>query len=131
MRIPGWLESSPRITVNGKSYDGASEPQTFAAIRRKWKQNDTIHLTFPLNARLMPADAQHPKTVAVMYGPLALVALNPPADIFTRPLPLAHGFRLARQGGEIFELQTPDQKLSFTPFYGVGDQTYSSYVLRA
>ncbi|MEJ2008440.1 MAG: glycoside hydrolase family 127 protein [Acidobacteriota bacterium] len=95
VRIPGWLESSPRIAVNGKSFEGASERQTFAAIRRKWKQNDTIHVTFPLSARLMPVDAQHSNTVAVMYGPLALVAVDPPEDIFTKPLPLAHGFKLA------------------------------------
>lgn len=131
VRIPGWLESSPRITVNGKSFDGPARRRTFAAIRRKWKQNDTIQLRFPSTPRLMPVGSKHPNTVSVMYGPLALVAMNPPTDIFTKPLPVAHDFKLDQRRGGVFDLQTSGQKISFAPFYVVGDQTYSSYVLRA
>lgn len=126
--IPGWLELSPQITVSGKTFDGAFDPQTFAAIRR-WRQKDAIDVSFLLRPRLILVDAQRPETVAVMCGPLALVAVNPPSDMFSRPLPLAHGFKLAQRQGSIFGLETPGQKLRFAPFYGVSDQAYSSYVL--
>jgi uncharacterized protein len=131
VRIPGWLDSSPRITINGRSFDGPAERQTFAAIRRSWNKGDTIHVRFPINNRLKPVDAHHPNTVAVMHGPLALVAVNPPADIGTRPLPLSHGFKLDQRRGGVFDLETPGGKVGFAPFYVVGDQIYSSYVLRA
>lgn len=57
---------------------------------------------------------------------LSLVALNPPADIFTRPLPLGCGFKLAQRQGGAFELEMPGQKTKFAQFYGVSDQIYSS-----
>jgi DUF1680 family protein len=107
LRIPGWLELSPHIRVNGKSFDGPSVPQTFAVIRREWKQRDTIHVAFQLRLRLAPAEAQHQYTVAVMHGPLALVALKPPADIFTRPHPLGSGFKLAQSKGVSLNLKRP------------------------
>jgi uncharacterized protein len=95
--IPGWLESSPQVKVNGKSFDGASEPQTFAAIRRRWKQHDTIHVAFQLRPRLTPVDAEHQDTVAVMHGPAGAGGVESPTDIFTRPLPLGRGFKLAHR----------------------------------
>lgn len=131
VRIPGWLDSSPHIMVNGRSFDEPAEPQTFAVIRRNWKQGDTVHLRFPIRQRLKPVDAQHPNTVALMHGPLALLAVNPPSDILTSALPFSQGFNLDQGHGGIFDLETHGRKVRFAPFYVVGDETYSSYILRS
>jgi DUF1680 family protein len=40
IRIPGWLESSPKLTVNGKPFHGPVGNRTFASIRRRWKTGD-------------------------------------------------------------------------------------------
>ena len=56
-------------------------PGTFAVIRRQWKSGDRVELELPMTYRLEAIDAQHPETVALMYGPLVLFAITdaPPA----------------------------------------------------
>jgi DUF1680 family protein len=120
VRIPGWLESRPKLTVNGKAFDGPALNKTFASIRRRWKSGDTVELRLPLNVRTEAIDDRHPSMVAVMRGPLMMVALDPPQDLHTTPLPLPaglHGDTLEHDG----------RKLRFKPFYSVQDETYNTY----
>lgn len=72
LRIPAWTQDAA-VHVNGKRFETAYRPASFAEVRRSWKPGDEIHLTLPMPARLMEA---HPlveedrNQVAVMRGPV-------------------------------------------------------------
>jgi hypothetical protein len=75
LRIPQWAEEAS-LTFNGARDSRKIQPGTFAEIRREWKNGDRIELELPLKMRLEAVDPQHPDTVALVTGPLALMALG-------------------------------------------------------
>ena len=81
VRVPGWLRSPAEFAVNGKPLSVDAQPGSFAAIRRRWQANDAIQVRLPFPLRLEPIDEEHPNTVALMWGPLMLVALDSPLEI--------------------------------------------------
>ena len=105
VRVPAWLTGPATVRLNGKSLHIASEPKTFATIRRRWNPNDTLEIKLPWRDRTLAVDDRHPDTIALMRGPLMMVAIDPPAG--TPPLN-APGLR-------------------FEPFYAVRAQTYTTY----
>jgi uncharacterized protein len=109
LRIPGWVGGSPRILVNGKVWSGNVARQRFAAIRRKWRNNDTIQLELPLTVRGEAIDDRNKNIVAAMKGPLMMVMLNPRDESFPE---------IALDG----ELDG-----RFKPFYEVNGERYSTY----
>ncbi|HZT29535.1 MAG TPA: beta-L-arabinofuranosidase domain-containing protein [Bryobacteraceae bacterium] len=127
LRIPGWLAGAPRVAVNGKSFDGPLRNQTFAAIKRRWKSGDTIRLRLPLAFRTEAIDDRYPWMVAVMRGPLMLVALDPSADLHATPLTLPGGLTRAGASGDVFEYLEGGRRVSFKPFHAVRDETYNTY----
>jgi DUF1680 family protein len=130
VRVPGWIEGPAKLSLNGKSLDVPAERGTFAAIRRRWKRNDTLQVTFPLGLRTEAIDAQHPKTVAVMWGPVMLVALDGPQGLPAEPLPLPQGLQPVPFKPLAFQIDRSKGKLRFEPFYSVGDETYTNYLVR-
>ena len=82
-RIPAWARRA-EIYVNGVRQKGSAMPGQFAAIRREWKTGDRVELEIPLGMRLETIDAKHADTVALLRGPLVLMAVK--AD-GTDPLP--------------------------------------------
>jgi DUF1680 family protein len=127
VRIPGWLQSPAQLSVNGKSVSVPAEPRTFAAIRRLWQKNDTIQVKLPFTLRTEPVDEQHPHLVALMRGPVMLVALTPEIKLSTRPT--QGEFKPAPHATHSFELQTPQDRVCFIPFYSVKDEIYTTYVV--
>ena len=105
LRIPGWLQGSATIRVNGRSLDVAAAPGTFATVNRNWRKNDRIELRLPSADRTEAIDDRHPDTVAMMRGPLMMVAVNPPAG----------------------PLEARARGLRMEPFYGVTGETYTTY----
>jgi DUF1680 family protein len=77
VRIPRWLQSAPEVRVNGRAYNGPVQPGAFVAMKRKWKNHDTVELNFPMRFRNQPIDEQHPKLVARMRGPILYVSTAP------------------------------------------------------
>lgn len=75
LRIPEWAEGAS-LAVNGTRDSRKLQPGTFAEVRREWKTADRIELELPLKMRLEAVDAQHSDTVALVSGPLALMALR-------------------------------------------------------
>jgi hypothetical protein len=130
VRIPGWTESPPKIALNGKSLDVPAERGTFAAIRRRWKDNDTLQVTFPMDLRTEAIDDQHPKTVAVMRGPVMLVAVDASQGLIERPLPLPEELKPVPHTPQTFELDQSGEKLRLVPYYSVGDETYTNYLVK-
>ncbi len=75
LRIPEWARGAS-LTVNGMRDSLKLTPGSFAEIRRLWKSSDRIELDLPLVSRLEAVDAQHPDTVALVNGPLVLMAVR-------------------------------------------------------
>jgi hypothetical protein len=127
VRIPGWLQSPAQFAVNGKLLSVEARPGSFAAIRRRWQTNDSVEIRLPFSFRLEPIDEQHPTTAALMWGPLMLVALDPPLELARRsvttsseePRPLSP---------LTFEIPKAPGKVRFVPFYRVQEETYTTYV---
>ena len=70
-RVPGWLQTAPSVTLNGKRLDTSAEPGSYLTLNREWKTGDRIELRLPMavRAEAMPDD---PNCPAFLYGPLVL-----------------------------------------------------------
>jgi len=128
VRIPGWLKSPARLAVNGKAVSVAAEPRTFAEIRRRWQTNDTVQIDLPFSFRVQPIDEQHSTTVALMWGPLMLVALEPPLELATRSVAIApEDLRPTARSPLTFEASRDSETVRFVPFYRIRDEVYTTY----
>ncbi len=126
-RIPAWAEGAS-IAVNGQRQKGHAVPGLFAAIRREWKAGDRVELELPLKMRLEPIDAAHPETVALMRGPLVLMAVK--ADQ-AAPLPQVAREQLLsakRVSGRQWQVNSADGPVTMMPFAWLGSQPYSAYL---
>jgi uncharacterized protein len=73
LRVPSWCELGCILTVNGEAIDASTAPGSYAEIRRTWRVNDTVHLSFPMPVRMVgchPYVAENAGRVARMRGPL-------------------------------------------------------------
>jgi len=128
VRVPGWLQSPAQISVNGKEVSVAAEPRSFAAIRRVWRNNDTIQVTLPFSLRQEPIDGHRPNTVALLRGPVMLVALDPQLKIDANQLNTLGGSSVDSPTGQAFDLKAVHTDVQFVPFYTVGEQSYTTYL---
>jgi len=92
-RVPGW-STGVRAAVNGSPAAVNAEPGTWARIERQWSRGDRVTVTIPLRLRASPIDAQHPKRVAILWGPAVLAQDE---ACCRRPLALEAGADLADQ----------------------------------
>ena len=130
LRIPGWLKTAAKISVNGKSAGVPTNPRTFAAISRRWRDGDTVRLSLPLDFRAEPVDDKHPERVALMRGPQMLVAVNPAADLQDKPLMLPGTPQPVPHRASAFTLDTGGELVETIPFHAVQDETYTTYLRR-
>ena len=129
VRVPGWLRSPAEFAVNGKPLSVNVQPGTFAAIHRRWQANDAIQVRIPFPLRLEPIDEEHPNTVALMWGPLMLVALDSPLEIPRESISAPSlGLKPAAHAPMTFELPRTPGTRRFVPFYRVQDEVYTTYV---
>jgi DUF1680 family protein len=114
-RVPGWSQGSS-VEVNGKKLEVACQPGTWATVERVWNPGDRVTFRIPMHLAIVPIDMQHPKRVALRYGPVVLVQeANPLLDISPNdpseaviPEGPPLEFRVAKQ-----------RKGKLLPFYGV------------
>jgi DUF1680 family protein len=113
--------------VNGTRISDAVEPGTFAPVRRTWRDGDRIQIEFPMPLRLEAVDANHPNIVALVQGPLVLMAVAESQPAFdaqsllrAKPLNNATGDWVATSigGGQI----------TMRPFMTINKESYSTYV---
>ena len=129
VRIPGWLRLPAQLALNGQAISTAAEPRTFAFVHRRWQTNDTLQIHLPFSFWLQPVDEQNPNTVAVMWGPLMLVALDSSPQLprkFMANLP--EGIKPSPYSPLTFEVWRAPEKLLFVPFYRIRDEVYTTYV---
>ena len=140
VRYPGWSESGIQILVNDKAIKIDEKPQSFIAIKRKWKAGDEVKISIPFKLRLesMPDDKNR---VAVMYGPLVLAGdLGPENDPKASDLLYVPVLMTSDRNPEEW-LTKVDGKpntfksngigrpkdVLFRPFYSVHERIYSVY----
>jgi DUF1680 family protein len=130
LRIPGWLEQPAQITVNGALASGTASPGSFAALRRHWKKGDVVQLRLPQSFRTEPIDDQHPNVVAVMRGPVMLVAIDPPDGLEKKNLSIDKGFTALAQNSGTWVRNEDGQQVVFLPFHQVRNERYTTYFNR-
>lgn len=126
-RIPEWAEGAS-IYVNGARQQGLAVPGHFASVRRTWKTGDHVELELPLKMRLETIDAQHTDTVALMRGPLVLMAVKQQQEA---PLPRISREQLLaakRIGERQWQVASADGPVTLLPFTSMGSLPYTTYV---
>jgi hypothetical protein len=126
-RIPAWAQGA-EIFLNGARQPSLAIPGQFAAIHREWKSGDRIELELPLTMRLEPIDPQHPDTVALLRGPLVLMAVK---DQQTAPLPkITRNQLLAarRLSQRQWQANTANGPVTLLPFPWLGSRPYTTYL---
>jgi len=123
-RVPRWAKGVT-IKLNGEEQNIVCQPGSWAVIRRTWASGDRVTLQFPMEIAFVAIDAQHPKRVAVMYGPVVLVRDQD-------PILIPQGKDVSRwlvPGGQPLEFSAAAQPQgAFLPFYKVGQGTpYNMY----
>jgi uncharacterized protein len=126
-RIPQWADGAS-VSVNGTRQKGLAIPGHFAAIRREWKTGDRVELELPLKMRLETIDARHTNTVALLRGPLVLMAVKQqqeaPTPNFTRGQLLAASRISERQ----WQASSANGPVTLLPFTSLGSRPYTTYV---
>jgi DUF1680 family protein len=153
VRIPSWTKDA-EIKINGHSLEAVADPGSYLAIKRAWKDGDTISVSLPMTLRQEPLLGDESVTAA-LYGPLVLAAdLGAgPAD---GPMKIIHG-RPTTPGKELpppdalpkiasgpdvktdqwvqtdsksdmrFSVAGEGKKYDVMPMYRIRDQKYSVY----
>jgi uncharacterized protein len=126
-RIPAWAEGAS-VYVNGTRQKELGVPGHFAAIRREWKTGDRVELELPLTMRLEAIDERHTDTVALVRGPLVLMAVKQqqegPIPTVTREK-LLKAKRISERQWQVDAVAGP---VTLTPFTSLGDLPYTTYV---
>jgi DUF1680 family protein len=124
LRVPAWAGSRSKVTVNGYTVGATLAPGTWANLDRTWKDGDRIELSLDMTLRLTPIDEHHPQTVALLYGPVALFAIEPAVPTIARKQLLA-----AQRIGDstTWEVVTDSGKMRMLPYPEIKDETYRLY----
>jgi hypothetical protein len=89
VRIPSWTTEDAEIKINGRSLEAVADPGSYLAVRRPWKDGDTISVSLPMTLRQEPLLGDDSVTAA-LYGPLVLAA-DLGAGPTDGPLKIIHG----------------------------------------
>ena len=128
VRIPSWAKPDPIVMVNDRRISTPVEAGSFAAIRNKWKDGDRIQIELPMPLRLEVVDANHPKLVALVQGPLVLMAIadsQPTFDVqsLLRAKPVMNNAR-----GDWTVSSVSGGEVTMRPFMTIDKESYSTYV---
>jgi DUF1680 family protein len=126
-RIPAWAQGA-QIDVNGVRQKGLAVPGQFAAVRRTWNSGDRVELELPLPMRLEPIDGQHTDTLALLRGPLVLMAVK---EKEAAPLPKVTRAELLsakRVSERQWQVTAANGPLTMLPFTWLGSRPYTTYL---
>lgn len=127
VRIPQWATPNPVLLVNGARIADTVEPGTFVALRRLWKEGDRIQIELPRPLRLETVDANHPNLVALLCGPVVLMAVTETQPEFDRES-LLRARPLDNAAGDWTATSTDGALVTMRPFMSIDKESYSTYV---
>jgi hypothetical protein len=137
LRQPAWAKGGIAITINGKSVKITPNASGYAEINRKWKNNDIIEITLPMDLHIesMPDNADR---IAFLYGPIVLAADlgdSLPDPVFGTPVLLTDN-RNIKDWLKPVDLKTltfetkgigQPKDITLKPFYTLYNKYYSVY----
>jgi uncharacterized protein len=97
LRHPYWCQQ-PEVSINGKAVTVNSMPSSYFELSREWRDGDTVVLRLPMTLRTEPLPHSDGKIVALMYGPLQLVAVVPTLPSQPDPARQRYGDHLKSPG---------------------------------
>ena len=121
-RIPAWA-SGASLQVNGRGMRTAA-PGGFALVRRHWKSGDRVELELPLRMRLEALDANHPRTVALLSGPLVLFPLGEDLPTMSE----AQLLSARKTGARTWSAAADNGALALLPFTAIDEEPYATYL---
>jgi uncharacterized protein len=124
LRVPAWAGNKSKVTVNGNPVAVALTPGTWASLDRTWKDGDRVELSLDMPLRLAPIDDGHPNIVALLYGPVALFAIEPTGSAISKKQLLA-AQRIGNSSA--WEVATDSGKVRMLPYPEIKDETYRLY----
>jgi DUF1680 family protein len=127
VRVPAWAVPDPVVSVNGNRMSDV-HAGTFAAIRRTWRDGDRIELELPMPLRLEQVDANHPNLVALIRGPLVLMAIADFQPAFDRAA-LLQAKPANNATGDWQATSANGTIVAMRPFMKINKESYSTYVL--
>jgi DUF1680 family protein len=125
LRVPAWAGKDTVVRVNGKTFVTDLEPGTFVAVKREWKNGDTIEYTLDMPVYVKAVDSRDPDTVALMQGPLTLFAVNDLQASFSRAQLL--GARQRAEGGSEWTVMGSGGPVTFRPYFAIDQEHYRLY----
>jgi uncharacterized protein len=125
LRVPAWAGRNSKITVNGKPAEVTLQPGSWAEIDRTWKSGDRIEYSIDMPMRTVPLDPQHNNLMALMYGPVALFAIEPGSAKFGVKELLA-AQRVSAASSD-WQLQTASGVILMKPFAEITTEHYRLY----
>lgn len=128
LRIPGWLRSAPEIHVNGARQHVTAQPGTFARVERTWKSGDRIELRLPQQLRTEAIDELHPRTVALLRGPVVYAQLDSTASTDEPPALVTGALTLAGGTRDVYVQNVAGAQTVWLPFYRIHNESYNLYV---
>ncbi len=73
LRVPKWANKDFKVRINGKKQRLNSNPGSYLAIVRNWKDGDLVEVEMPFQFHLEPVMDQQ-NIASLFYGPILLVA---------------------------------------------------------
>jgi DUF1680 family protein len=125
LRIPAWAGRQTSIRINGKNAATSPQPGTWSRLDREWKDGDRVELSMDMPLRLVPIDPRHPDMVALLYGPVALFAIDPGSTTMTKQQMLAA--QKVSSTSPDWEVATAQGKLKMKSFPQITTETYRLY----
>ena len=127
VRIPAWAKPDPVVMVNGKRATSQVEPGSFAALHNTWKNGDRIQVELQMPLRLETVDANHSNLVALVQGPLVLMAIAESQPMFD-PQALLRAKPANNSRGDWTATSVRGGEVTMRPFMTIDKESYSAYV---
>ncbi|MDQ1151589.1 glycoside hydrolase family 127 protein [Sphingobacterium zeae] len=73
IRKPGWLNTNPKVSVNGKRYENFQLTNEHIEIKRTWRKGDSVSVELPMeiHTEQLPDKSNY---YSILYGPIVLGA---------------------------------------------------------
>jgi uncharacterized protein len=126
-RIPTWAEGAG-IFVNGARQKGLASAGNFVAVRREWKNGDRVELELPLQMRVEALDARHTSTVALLRGPIVLMAVKSQLEGAAPKLTQRQLLEARRVSERQWEATSTNGLVTLMPFTSLGERPYTTYL---
>ncbi len=116
VRVPGWVTKGFFVAINGKEQAVKAKPGTYLALKRNWKNGDTVALRMPFSFRLDPVMDQ-PNIASIFYGPVLLAVEESGPRAAWRGITLDAADISRSISGDPAALRFTSNGLTLKPFY--------------